>query len=227
MATINSAYSGNSRWIMWCLVTLFTPFVAASISIPLALLAWYLSSDQFLMGGGHDPVSVPGGIAALMIALLIPGLLMGFLQLTSLQGTDVKGREWVLATMFGMAVLLIAFAAPAEVHLERTLEFFLTQTLVAVVGGAVLGVAQWVPLRKYSRARFWPFANVIGAGLFALPFVFAGVWVDGTVAIAACLCVFLIYVMATGALLVWILELPPQAQQAQAATPGGMSTRYA
>ncbi len=162
------------------------------------------------------------GVAALAVLLgtFLEGCVVGAAQGTVLQARrpDISRRSWVGATSAGAGLAWLvgmvpstamALAEPASTDApmqEPTLVILLLlAALLGLVTGPVLGVAQWVVLRRrVARPASWLWANGL-AWAVGMPVIFAGMdlvpW-DGPAAlrIAAIYSVCLVAGLMVGAI---------------------------
>lgn len=120
-----------------------------------------------------------GAAAAVILGILLEGLLVGSAQARALRGAlpGLPGADWIKATMLGagMAWLLgmvpstlaaLAAAGPSGSAAPMTEPPALAQyglaLLLGAVTGPVLGLGQWLVLRRHvARAGRWIMANAV------------------------------------------------------------------
>lgn len=129
---------------------------------------------------------------------------VGFMQWLLLWWQIPRAGWWVLASAAGLAVASGVGIAADTLKVVGSIDTLLGWTLVGVLGGAIIGIFQWLVLRKQvSRAGWWVLASTLGWGLSMVAWeVFSadGVWsFSGLPASGATLGV------VTGGFLVWLL----------------------
>jgi hypothetical protein len=153
-------------------------------------------------------------IRGLFVAPLLIGVPLGIAQWLVLRRLIPLSPLWVLTLPVGWVLsMLVPVAIPASLWQVVDSESTATLTLLYVVMGAVMGLPQWLMLRrKLLRAAWWILGNSVGMGLgFALVLVTGFINRSEFWSYTA---VVLVYGIATGAILLWLLG-----QKAQALNP--------
>ena len=153
-------------------------------------------------------------IRSIFTAPILIGVPLGLAQWLVLRRLIPLSPLWVLAFPVGWVLsMLVPVAIPASLWQIVDSESAITLTILYIVMGAVIGLPQWLMLRRrLTKAAWWILGSSVGMGLgFALVLVTGFInrsefW-SYTV-------VVLVYGIATGAILLWLLR-----QKAQALNP--------
>jgi len=158
----------NNRRPRWFF---YPAWVALStISIPIAwVIAWALVSQvEKVVGGtiqvgGHTRITEDFLSSYILFPVL--GLLTGFLQYLWLRRYLPRMGWWIAATTLGLLLGLIGGRLLSRT-LYRTLDSTWSGTLMTMLTGGSMGLAQWLVLHQRVRhAAWWIFANVLGWGV--------------------------------------------------------------
>lgn len=176
-------------WLSWGLLAILSWSVAWTLGSPIGVMA----DEMFL-----NPVPMMGGgvFARAMNRLLygaafggVIGLATGLAQWYVLRAHVSRAVWWIPATLVGLAVgtglgwlvrwgvvwSLFSHAGEAVFHTMHGSTGSMISTLVTgvtfgAVGGAVLGVCQWLVLRRsLPGARWWILATTIGMTAGMMP----------------------------------------------------------
>ena len=139
------------------------------------------------------------------------GSVVGLMQWFVLRQQISRAGWWALASAAGLAVVISAgIVVAALTNYSVGLDNFsvlLRWIVVMALGGAVIGMLQWLILRgQVSRAGWWMLASTVGWGL--------SIAVAGVFALVAVGLVFGLLVggvvlgAVTGGALVWLLRQP-------------------
>ena len=117
---------------------------------------------------------------------------------------------WVLAFPVGWVLsVLVPVAIPASLWQIVDSESTITLTVLYVIMGAVLGVPQWLMLRrKLAKAALWILGSSLGMGLGFGLVLMTGL-INRSEFISYTI-VVLVYSIATGTILSWLLRQKAQ-----------------
>jgi len=155
------------------------------------------------------PVAVIGGaMAVVAVGIVLEGVVVGWAQARVLRSrlADLVPRTWVLATAAGAGVAwavgmvpstvmaLVADPSPTSVSPPPELPLLAQYSLAALLGavtGPILGLVQWVVLRRHvARAGAWLGANA-AAWAIGMPIIFIGMdlvpWDRSPIAVSSAL----------------------------------------
>jgi MFS family permease len=197
------AQVGWGFWLWWVLAST----VGGIVGLAVGIFVWGTLSPIFDFYYGLSVVS-----EALMFAVggAVCGGLLGIIQRRVLQRQTSQFSWWVEASTVGGAVSGAVGGAVALVVDEAQI-----LAMVPAVGGALVGIAQWLVLRRQvDQAGYWVLASTVGWAMGgAVALVLGGMrgWdlilvilllpVGGMVATAW-------YGAITGGVLVWLLRQP-------------------
>ena len=157
--------NGRPRWFF------YTAWVALSaISIPIAwVIAWALVSQVEKVVGGTIQVGgytrITEDFLSSYILFPVLGLLAGFLQYLLLRRHLPRMGWWIAATTLGLLLGLVGGRLLSRT-LYSTLDKVWFGTLMTILIGGSMGLAQWLVLRQRVRhAAWWILANVLGWGV--------------------------------------------------------------
>lgn len=172
--------------IIWVLGTL----VGLSIAV---ILAGFLGEAIARIMGEPALFFVPWGFVVVNGG--VPGGTLGLIQWLILRQHMPQAWRWVLASLVGwLAIAFVAFDAS---------ESLIFLGLPFVVGGAVLGTAQWLVLRQaFAKAGWWLLATIMG-----LVIGWHVVWVTGF-GLVSLIIGGAVYAVITGLVIVWLLRHP-------------------
>ena len=152
-------------WIAWVVLTNIGFFGGLAIG---RFFARYLVPDTTSMGDKIGEAVIIGAVFATLV-----GLLQGIL----LQRHGVPRESWTLATGFGwiagtLLAGLILFAVDPETN---TADWFGWIIPAGFIAGAVVGIPQWLVLRRYldTIGWWWIIVSSIAWGIF-LPGAISG-----------------------------------------------------
>jgi hypothetical protein len=155
--------------------------------------------------------SIPGFIVALLV-LTIP---FGLAQWLVLRRFIPLSPLWVITIPISVFLYsLIATAIPVSLWQIVNGEATSTLTLMFIILGTVMGLPQWLILRrKLTRAALWILGSALGMGLgfglvLATGLINQSEYISYTV-------VVLVYSIATGSLLSWLLNHKTQTYNQQ------------
>jgi len=158
----------NNRRPRWFF---YPAWVALSaISIPIAwVIAWALVSQVEKVVGGTIQVGgytrITEDFLSSYILFPVLGLLAGFLQYLLLRRHLPRMGWWIAATTLGLLLGLVVGRLLSHT-LYSTLESVWFGTLMTILIGGSMGLAQWLVLRQRVRhAAWWILANVLGWGV--------------------------------------------------------------
>jgi hypothetical protein len=134
-------------------------WVLASAGSSLVGLVVYVAVSYPLEGLAGWVVADPVGRAAF-------GAVVGSAQWLVLRKRVHRSGRWVLASIVGWAVgatVSLVLVLAVERGVVGTVSVFVTERAVWIVRGAVVGIAQWVVLRKrVHRSGWWVLASTVG-----------------------------------------------------------------
>ncbi len=171
-------------WLWWVLATAFGWGVA--VAVGLAVVGAVGLALAVVLGRA---VGVSGFLAAAVGLLVgevmgwaVPDAMIGTMQWLVLRRQVPRAGWWVLATAFGwfvgVPVGLTGVGAVGQPRAEA-IGLLVMWPLGGAVAGAVLGVMQWLVLRRrVPRAGWWVLASAVG-GAVALAVVGAGAIIGG------------------------------------------------
>ncbi|MGK7876115.1 MAG: protein kinase [Xenococcaceae cyanobacterium] len=176
------------------------------------LLKWVLANAVgcavFIAVGNAvgDAVSDALGYNVVGFAVIcaLGGPAVGIMQWVVLRQVVGRAWWWVLATAVGEVVGgAVGYAAIDRLGYYKLLGY----TLFGVLGGSVVGIMQWVILRRVvNRAWWWVLANAVGVGVgFTAIKAILNVWYNEFVSLAAGVVIAL---AITGSVLVLLLQHP-------------------
>jgi hypothetical protein len=155
--------------------------------------------------------SIPGIVASTLI-ITLP---IGFAQWLVLRRLFHISPVWVLTLPIGLFLfLLLSTAIPESLGQTVDGESTLTLTAMYIVLGAAMGLSQWLILRrKFSQAVLWIGGSSLGVGLgFGLVLVTGLINQSEFISYAT---VVLVYGIATGSILSWLLLHTARTQKPQ------------
>jgi hypothetical protein len=155
--------------------------------------------------------SIPGIVASTLIVTLP----IGFAQWLVLRRLLHISAVWVLTLPIGLFLfLLLSTAIPESLGQTVDGESTLTLTAMYIVMGAAMGLSQWLILRrKFSQAVLWIGGSSLGVGLgFGLVLVTGLINQSEFISYVA---VVLVYSIATGSILAWLLLHKARTQKPQ------------
>ena len=187
-------------WANWSLLnTVFIPF---SYMISLFAVLLVHGAFGFSQMEGGTPLSqtlmqIAGGT--------VIGLGTGILQKSLLNKLFNVATSWIFSLIIGFAITeFIAGILLWQLGINRwELRFIesnpLPEALIFAVAGLIIGLLQWVILKRYFfRSFFWILASSMGWGITVLMTYFAGLF--------AFILGALIYGAITGATLMWVMK---------------------
>lgn len=151
------------------------------------LLAW-LGSQVLSLNESSLVVVLGSVLAAVVLGTFLEGVVVGFAQARVLRHrlSNLAPRAWIIATAVGAATAwllgmlpsaMTGLASSAEAPPPETFEGPLQYVLAAALGlvlGPILGLPQWVVLRRHiPGAGWWIGANAL-AWAVGMPLVFLG-----------------------------------------------------
>lgn len=176
---------------------------AEGVGLGTTLLLGRAAAPLLDRSGGPAPVLL-GAVAAVVLGVVLEGTVVGAAQELVLRRAlpELRPRTWTFATMLGAGLAWVLGMVPSTIAtLSSTpgvpsapseppavLRYGLA-VLLGLITGPILGGAQWLVLRRYSRqARRWLWANA-AAWAVGMPLIFAGMelvpWERGGVRVAA------------------------------------------
>lgn len=176
--------SQQSLLIIWGLGTLVGLIIAV-------ILAGFLGKVIAGIMGEPALFFVPGGW--IVVNGGVVGGTLGLIQWFILRQHIPQAWWWVLASLVGwLATAFVVFGAS---------ESLIFLGLPLVVGGAVLGTAQWLVLRQtFAKAGWWLLATIMGLGIG-----WHAVWITGfgwlSLIVGGA-----VYAVITGLVIVWLLQ---------------------
>jgi hypothetical protein len=208
-------------WFQWILANT----VAETVGLGGTLLIGIL-----LLSNAEKTVGVAAAAAlAVLAGTLIEGTVVGTMQWLVLRHPlkSMRWRSWALATALGAFVAWTLGMIPSTFFLPGAdagttssvqMSDLMIYALAAVMGlalGAILGVPQWLVLRRYvQKAGWWVLANAL-AWLLGMVVVFIGTSFipAGAIALQVAL-LLLLFIVAAGATvgavhglaLIWLLR---------------------
>lgn len=189
--------AGWESWILWVIASLVGGIVAVVVGIPVS---------SFLFFSGYE---VPRAVGYVTAGLLL-GSTVGTMQWLVLRQRIAQISWWVPASIGGL-VLGFLLSEPGDGPSVKT-------TSLALVGafiGLMLGVSQWLVLRKNAAPwGWWIPANIVG---WALGFVVLNILDADVPAIIRQAAMWAVISLNTGGVLVGLL-------QAGAGNPNGTDT---
>jgi hypothetical protein len=179
-------------------------FMRWMLASTLALVLGISLADLLTCTVGQIPIFNPDRLFA-PLALMSVGLMLGLTQ-SHLGGPvlPASGR-WVTATLAGCALAL----PPLVVNLLPGLRIppILADALLFAYLGSMIGLAQWILLRKkYAAAGWWIPANALGFLSFLVLSEYPAGSMKELLYVAALLGMFL--AAPSGALLLWFTHWP-------------------
>jgi hypothetical protein len=192
---------GWGFWFQWVFACTLGPVLGSIVGF---IIGSIISED--IIGS-----SVLGEIFAYFMLGAVLGYVVGLMQWFVLRQQISRAGWWALASAAGLAVVISAgIVVAALTNYSVGLDNFsvlLRWVVVMALGGAVIGMLQWLILRgQVSRAGWWMLASTVGWGLsmavagvfeFVAVGLFFGLLVGGVVLGAV-----------TGGALVWLLRQP-------------------
>jgi hypothetical protein len=124
---------------------------------------------------------------------------------------------WILATTVGFVVgLAVAYAVAYAMYsaVGSAMYSAVAYAMYSAVFGAMLGIGQWLVLRKrLSQAEWWILATTVGAAVGAAVVIAVADAVGSAVGMAVAVAVAVaVYGVVTGVLLFWLLQHPIQGE---------------
>ena len=152
MTKVNEKHVGWGFWLWWVL--------ASTIGFPVGAAAAFIVS-----------FNVPGAVGG-----AVGGAVVGILQWLVLRQQLSRTGWWVLASTVGIAVFGdVVWYSSTTVEWVITggaLSFTVAMSVGFAVGGAVVGILQWLVLRQHlSRAGWWVLASTVGFPVGAAVYV--------------------------------------------------------
>lgn len=208
-------------WFQWILANTVAETVGLGGTLLIGILL--LSNAEKTVG------VIPAAVLAVLAGTLIEGTVVGTMQWLVLRRPlkSMRWRSWALATALGAFVAWTLGMIPSTFYLTGAdtattsttpMSDLMVYALAAAMGlalGAILGVPQWLVLRRYiPKAGWWVLANAL-AWMLGMVIVFIGTSFipAGEIALQVAL-LLLLFVVAAGATvgavhglaLIWLLR---------------------
>lgn len=148
MAEHSDSSSGRYFWLSWVFAS------SAGMAAGLALTFLILNAiDLFLV------INQDRFLAYIMLPSI--GTSIGFAQWLVLRRRITQARWWILASVVGYSVCLVTLLVFDDLRLPS--EKLWPDALLLLLTGVVVGVPQWIVLRRYDpRAGWWVLASGLG-----------------------------------------------------------------
>ena len=150
----------------------------SALSVPIAFVLYFLLSrvlvtllGDYVVVNGEQHITEDYYMSYFFVPLI--GLVMGALQNTLLRRIFPHTKWWLPATFLGwsMGLLLVFGVRNVIVYFWSAEVYFASSTLDLnlVLLGLMVGVGQWLVLRRFlPKAGWWIVANLVGWGLVTL-----------------------------------------------------------
>jgi hypothetical protein len=208
-------------WFQWILANTVAETVGLGGTLLIGILL--LSNAEKTVG------VIPAAVLAVLAGTLIEGTVVGTMQWLVLRHPlkSMRWRSWALATALGAFVAWTLGMIPSTFFFRGAdtaatsttpMSDLMVYALAAAMGlalGAILGVPQWLVLRRYiPKAGWWVLANAL-AWMLGMVVVFIGTSFipAGAIALQVAL-LLLLFIVAAGAtvgavhglVLIWLLR---------------------
>jgi hypothetical protein len=208
-------------WFQWILANTVAETVGLGGTLLIGILL--LSNAEKTVG------VIPAAVLAVLAGTLIEGTVVGTMQWLVLRRPlkSMRWRSWALATALGALVAWTLGMIPSTFFFRGAdtattsttpMSDLMVYALAAAMGlalGAILGVPQWLVLRRYVlKAGWWVLANAL-AWMLGMVVVFIGTSFipAGAIALQVAL-LLLLFIIAAGAtvgavhglVLIWLLR---------------------
>jgi hypothetical protein len=181
MTMADEGWSEGGLWARWVAANSLAETVGLGVTAAVAVALAAL-------GAGHRPAWLLVALVGTVLAGAFEGAVVGYAQWRVLRVPlpELAARPWVVATVVGALVAWTLGMLPttlmgmggeagAEPAISDAAQLLLAATL-GLLAGPVLGVPQWLVLRRFvPRASWWIVANAVAwAAGMPLIFVAAG-----------------------------------------------------
>ncbi len=197
-------------WLRW----LFTNTVGIPISLLVGLLV-QAPFNSFLEQSLVDPAYTFNYTTIVLISLALIGTIIGSVQLWVLRVWIKKPISWIIASGLGyMIAAILPFRLKlADMYFGYYMgrSFQLDEVLYGAAFGALLGIAQWIVLRRHlKQSGWWIPASSIGYLLgYSLGELLPLSWEWPGTGIIYTILIYLPVIAITGFVLVHLLKTPP------------------